>query len=170
MLELDLRRDTPEEYEGRLVSIDGGEYRIGSFLGEGVTCITHSLVNIKSGLDLLVIKIIKNQPVANTISKPALDLSELEAVPNHRLLELHGGTFQIADKVAGEYEAPADARALLKRGDLLLRGGNLEAARDVYLGILSRYPVDIPMMSWYSTTSDGRWRAWDRRVRHSLAY
>ena len=57
---LNLEEDDPEEYEGRLVRLDGVDYKIGPWIGEGAECIVHSLVNQRSQLALHLVRFIKD--------------------------------------------------------------------------------------------------------------
>ena len=56
---LDLNCHDPEEYEGKVVVLNGCEYTVGEHLGTGAASIVHKLINRKSTLCLHVLKIVR---------------------------------------------------------------------------------------------------------------
>lgn len=147
MTELDLERDLPEDFEGRNVVIDGCHYTIGSFLGEGVDRITHNLINSRSGLSLLVIKIFRDQ--GNALAYGANVMQTMGAlkgnkelsgiIPNQRLLQLHGGVFEIQDNVGNWGDNP-EVSALIEQASLSFENKKYEEAQRIYTDILRRNP------------------------------
>ncbi|MEO3812168.1 hypothetical protein ABGB17_24495 [Sphaerisporangium sp. B11E5] len=106
---LDLGADDPEEYEGSHVVVDGAEYRIGPWVGEGGERIVHGLTNVRSGLSLHLLKIIKNQEQAEEVSRnTAANQSKLRdlgfpTVPEAMLVRGHGGVFELEEAASPEH-------------------------------------------------------------------
>src|SRR5215831_11194032 len=124
MEELDLTRDLPEEFEGKVVVIDDTRYRIGSLMGEGHESFVHGLVNSRSGIAFLVIKILRDQDALDHYTElmrtmgPAMGGLE-GTIPYTRLLSLHGGIFLIQKNHSNQDRFPdetalRDAEASVK--------------------------------------------------------
>ncbi|MFC6085134.1 tetratricopeptide repeat protein [Sphaerisporangium aureirubrum] len=108
---LDLEQDEPEEYEGRHIVVDGAEYVIGPWFAEGGERIVHGLTNVRAGLTLHLLKVLKNQQEGARISRnTAASLSRLRdlgipTVPEAMLVEGHGGVFEL-EEAAQEERGP----------------------------------------------------------------
>jgi hypothetical protein len=101
--ELDLQSDDPEEYEGRVVRLDGAEYEIGPYLGEGGERFVHELVNRRFGRSTHVILILRDQENAACISAQLRENLEklrsfgLSVVHDHITVRAHGGVFELRE-------------------------------------------------------------------------
>ena len=92
---LDLNCHDPEEYEGKLVVLNGCEYTVGEHLGTGGERIAHKLINRKSTLCLHVLKIVRlaDRPIGMYTEIVA----KLRACPN--------GAFRLSKSVPITIEA-----------------------------------------------------------------
>ncbi|ALG08469.1 hypothetical protein [Kibdelosporangium phytohabitans] len=107
MTDLDLTSDDPDEFEGRVVRLDGAEYVIGKYLGEGGERFVHELVNRRFGRGTHVILILRNQPRAAEISANALEalqrtrdaLGAKYVIHDHFTVRAHGGVFEMREGI-----------------------------------------------------------------------
>jgi len=104
MTELDLRTDDPEEFQGRVVRLDGAEYEIGPLLGEGGERFVHELINRRFGRTTHAILILRDQENAADISTKARDaLRQLRdrglrhVIHDHVTVHAHGGVFELRE-------------------------------------------------------------------------
>lgn len=112
---LDLVHDDPEEYEGRHVVVDGAEYVIGRWVGEGEERIVHELTNQRSGCSLHLIKILRDQIGGAAASRGASEATanlrdllrgaEYVRVANEAQLVFdHNGVFELQEAASGDAE------------------------------------------------------------------
>src|SRR5262250_241391 len=105
MTELDLRTDDPEEFQGRVVRLDGAEYEIGPPLGEGGERYVHELINRRFGRSTHVILILRDQENAADISSKALETLQqlrghgLPMIHDHFTVHAHGGVFELREGI-----------------------------------------------------------------------
>lgn len=120
MEELDLRRDDIEEYEGRVVRVRGATYRIGPWVGEGAERVVHRLRNVRSGLTLHLIKILREQDGAVETAERAAAVTRVVhdgglPVPEDSLIVTgHGGVFEMEEQPDPESDELADLEAAAK--------------------------------------------------------
>jgi tetratricopeptide (TPR) repeat protein len=168
MTELDLERDLPEDFEGRIVVIGGCRYRIGSLLGVGAEVIAHTLINCRSGLPLLVIKIPRDQAAALVDRtrvlqivgklKASKDISHL--IPNQQLLVLHGGVFEVQDNGSSAAADP-ETSSLLDQAMTFFESKAYEEAQQIYTSILQRNPSDTSALMGSAAVLVEMGNAWD---------
>jgi hypothetical protein len=107
MTELDLRTDDPEEFQGRVIRLDGAEYEVGPSLGEGGERFVHELINRRFGRATHVILILRDQENAADISAKAREaLQQLRdhglrdhVIHDHVTVHAHGGVFELREGV-----------------------------------------------------------------------
>ncbi|GAA3349389.1 hypothetical protein GCM10020358_71340 [Amorphoplanes nipponensis] len=125
---LDIVNDDPDEYPGRLVVVDGVEYVIGELVGEGGERFVHALTSRRTGLQLHLINILKDQVHgAEAAARTARSLGELRdrgvpVVNEARIVRGHGGVFEVQEAMApgrGRADDEAqEAEQALRAGDL----------------------------------------------------
>lgn len=125
---LDIANDDPDEYPGRLVVVDGVEYVIGELIGEGGERFVHALISRRTGLQLHLINILKDQVHgAEAAEQTGRALGQLRdrgapVVDEARIMHGHGGVFEVQEAMApgsrGADEAAREAEEALQAGDL----------------------------------------------------
>jgi tetratricopeptide (TPR) repeat protein len=102
---LDLDRHSPDEYEGKSVFVNGTAYRVAGFVGQGADKIVHRLVNVRSGLTYHVIKVYRDQALADRyIDERRAGYAQskqyfAESVPDYIVMYAHNGWFELQDSV-----------------------------------------------------------------------
>lgn len=121
MTELDLQSDDPEEFQGRVLRLDGVEYEIGPYVGEGGERFVHDLVNRRFGRTTHLILVLRDQSNAADISARALaalnELRELgmPVIHDHTTVRAHGGVFELREAVTLTAVESEMERALVAR-------------------------------------------------------
>lgn len=114
---LNIDEDAPEDYEGRLVHVDGAEYVVGRLVGQGGERFVHSLTNVRTGLSLHLLKIPRDQELAGQapeqlggrsipawLKKAAQELEHVSYEKVPQLVYGHGGAFEITEAAAPDPE------------------------------------------------------------------
>lgn len=146
---LDLNVDDPEDYEGLLVVVDGAEYRIGEWVGEGAERIVHDLIGLRTGLSLHLINILRDQSTAAETAHNAREaVAEIRDLGLPVLQEAlvvhgHGGVFEVQEaanlKADPQHEVHEQTERLAQLGEW----GQCEA---VCHQILAGMPGDVLAM------------------------
>jgi tetratricopeptide (TPR) repeat protein len=148
---LDLTRDDPDDFEGKLVSWNGVSYQIGPYLGVGAQKIVYKLMNKGSGLYMHVIKFwrVPHEAELGTKNTVALEgmlsrgFAQTEfkgVIPNSQVVSGHGGTFQIQD-YSGAFEDKANETfRLWEKANGLLKASQFEEAAALYAKVLQINP------------------------------
>ena len=157
MQHLDLTVDTPADFEGRVVSIQGRDYVIGPSFREGDQGFAHLLRNRESGLCLHMIQIrpeyrsdpdlalaLSRQKAETTAELRArMRLEEPEMViPGISVVEAHGGSFELHEGSWGVFDSGEDApeKEALKAAVSQYEDGDAPGAIRGLEGLLERHP------------------------------
>lgn len=103
MTELDLQSDDPEEFQGRVLRLDGAEYEIGPYVGEGGERFVHELINRRFGRATHLILILRDQRNAADVSARALAGLDwlrdcgVPVIHDHTTVRAHGGVFELRE-------------------------------------------------------------------------
>lgn len=138
MCHLDLQRDAPEDFEGRIVVWNDCRYFVGAYLGSGVNKFVHQLINQQSGLCLHVIKIWRSLKDAEEIFKRNdmrrfADVERL--VTTYRVFD-HGGAFEVQEYLGPYEDAGTPRQALMAEAAECLKANNLAQAVELYERVL----------------------------------
>ncbi|MEV0981831.1 hypothetical protein [Streptomyces sp. NPDC049915] len=129
---LDLDRHSPDEFEGKSVIVNGTAYRIAGFVGQGAEKVVHRLVNLRSGLAYHVIKVYRDQALADRyIDERRQGYAQLKQyfsdhVPDYIIMYANNGWYELQDSIALlRFDDPAPqtreefdaARAAVERQD-----------------------------------------------------
>jgi tetratricopeptide (TPR) repeat protein len=143
--ELDLSKHGPEDYEGKMVNCNGGEYIIGLHLGTGAEKIVHRLVNRASMLEFLVIKILRGprpmglvpQALAQMRREPKL----ASVITITHEVKIPGGMAELQPYVGGSSEAKDRCEDDLEAGGQALDRKDYATAITHYERALGRNPM-----------------------------
>lgn len=143
MNHLDLTRDTPETFEGKLVSCHGRDYRIGVRLG-GTRKHVHKLVNTKSGLCLHVLKVWRDgwgDLAPSQVRSQLVRSPELQGIiPVSLEVPVAGGVVELQE-FCGPYSEPEDpTTGLMRDAQTLLHASQLDGAAPMYEQVLASNP------------------------------
>jgi len=154
---LDLRHHSPEEFEGKSLTLDGREYVVGARMRTSDQGYAHRLINRLSGLCLHVIQIrceyMRDPASAWTASKAKESMTaqlrdKLRAESSGDPVVLltahqgHGGSFELHEIPWGMFgeESASPADEPIKAASELANRGDHAAAVEMLQGALSRYP------------------------------
>lgn len=144
MEQLDLKQHSPEEYSGKLIVSHGAEYIVGPHLGTGAERIVHLLVNRRSQLALLVIKIMRQALPKGLLSsiyaKLRSDPKLAEVVTVTHGIDLPGGHAELQPYVGGGDVGADPEDAALDAAYQALKGDDLSGAAAQYEALLARRP------------------------------
>lgn len=120
MESLDLLSHEPEEFEGKLVTVNDCNYIIGKYLGMGQSKIVHTLRNMKSGLCHHVIKIWRDPSEAQKWRSGDIDERFARtSVPTKIQAQGHGGYFELEDYIGLYEEDSSETFKIMTEADKL---------------------------------------------------
>ncbi|HFE37457.1 MAG TPA: tetratricopeptide repeat protein, partial [Gammaproteobacteria bacterium] len=157
MQALDLSQNNPEDFEGKWLSLNGCNYRIGASFRAGDQGFAHLLFNEESGLCLHIIQI---RPEYRSDPGLALGASRGKAeataqlradmrlkqpgvrIPAVSVVEAHGGSFELHEGTWGVFDNRKDApgEAAFETAVSQLQDGDTEAAIGSLEALLEQYP------------------------------
>src|SRR5438552_3016390 len=142
---LDLTRQGPEEYQGKLVECNGREYLVGKHLGTGAERIVHQLINRKSNLCLHVLKIVRLQcrPIGlytEEIAKVRSTPEFARIVPVTLVVAIPGGIAELQANLGAIEDEGSTISDLLKEGDGALGREDWRQAVILYERVLEANP------------------------------
>jgi tetratricopeptide (TPR) repeat protein len=135
---LDLQRDGPEDFEGRVVVWNDCKYVVGAYVGSGQTKFVHQLVNQQSGVCFHVIKVWRSLRQAKEFAEKddPRRFADLEMIVTTYQVFDHGGAFEVQEYL-GPYEDPSTPhRAVMHEADESLKANNPALALELYERIL----------------------------------
>jgi tetratricopeptide (TPR) repeat protein len=144
---LDLAKQDPEEFEGKIVVYSGCEYRVGAYLGTGAEKIVHKLVNLKSGLTFLVIKIFRaglsDERLADLLDimdKLTSDRELARIITPSAYVHAHGGVLEIQPYLGSDFDPDPNVMQLLHRARTQQDSGDVRGAESIYKQVLAINP------------------------------
>jgi tetratricopeptide (TPR) repeat protein len=149
---LDLRAHAVEEWPGKRVSFGGADYLVGAFLGSAADRFVHRLVNCRSGLELFVLKVLRDQLNAAENAAFALEgrmkLRDSDPLLEHAIGEdamvvhAHNGVFEIQWNLhrASPGTDAARLQLVVNEATELTQAGRHREARPLYELVLAENP------------------------------
>jgi tetratricopeptide (TPR) repeat protein len=150
---LDLSAHAVEEWPGKRVTINGTDYLVGNFLGSGGERFVHRLINCRSGLDLFVLKVLRDQLNAAQLAATALELTmklhdsgkpllERVTIEDAMVVHAHNGVFEIQRNAGGPAPGTDAARLqpVVDEATKLTEAGRHREARPLYESVLAENP------------------------------
>lgn len=136
---MDLQRDTPEDFEGRIVVWNDCKYVVGPYVGSGATKFVYELINQQSGLRFHVIKIWRSleQAKAQAGKLDMRSLADLEVVATTYEVFAHGGAFDIQPYFGPYEDAGSPQRALMAEADKSVKANDPARAVELYDRVLA---------------------------------
>ena len=147
---LDFEKHFPEEYEGKLISLNNCQYEISSYVGSGLEKFIHKLINLKSGLCLHIIKVYRNKEAENRSNNEKAAFLVAEALgfntsPDRKgmnfvpeiLTTKIGETTVAIEEFIGPYESDMnETHKLMNIADESVTNGNYRRAIEYYGRVL----------------------------------
>jgi len=136
---LDLQRDGPEDFEGRIVVWNDTNYVVGPYVGSGATKFVYELINQQSGLCFHVIKIWRSLEQAKQhVGKLDMrSLADLDVVAATYQVFAQGGSFDIQPYFGPYEDAGSPQRAVMAEADKSAKANDPARALELYDRVLA---------------------------------